>query len=219
MSEVRLFIADAAYLVREGIKSVISGYPHLKVVGEAAYADKLHREIEKVQPHIVIIDYHAPGIFSIDDIYQLKANFPKLEILVISSQVLKQQVLRVLSFGAKGFLLKACDQTEIIGAIHAVAKGDKFFCGKVLDIILERTMNPAEALTNEQNCDPTRLSQRETEIVKLMAEGLPAQDIADQLCLSVHTIYTHRKNIMQKLGVNSAAEVILYAINTALVKP
>ncbi|MEL6675766.1 MAG: response regulator transcription factor [Bacteroidota bacterium] len=219
MSEVRLFIADAAYLVREGIKSVISDYGHLKVVGEAAFSEKLHQEVERTDPNIVIIDYHAPGIFSIEDIFELKARFPRIEILVISSQLVKAQVLRVLSFGAKGYLLKACDETEIIGAIHAVAKGDKFFCGKVLDIILERSINPTEALIEEENCDPTRLSQRETEIVKLMAEGLPAQEIANSLSLSVHTIYTHRKNIMQKLGVNSAAEVILYAINTSLVKP
>ena len=213
---INIMLADAAFLVREGIKSVISGKPYLQVQGEAADSYELKRFLTHKSPDIIIIDYNAPGAFSLDDIRYIVEKAISSRILVISSDLKKDEVLKALEYGAKGFLLKACDQTEILGAIHAVAKNEKFFCSKVVDFIMERH-NPKEQSLREA-CEPTLLTQREIEIVKLMAKGKPAQEIADTLSLSVHTIYTHRKNIKQKLGLTTAAEVILYAVNTSLLK-
>ena len=213
---INILLADAAFLVREGIKSVISGKPYLQIQGEAADSYELRKLLTHRIPDIIIIDYNAPGAFSLDDIRYVVDTAITAKILVISSDLKKEEVLKALEYGTKGFLLKACDQTEILGAIHAVAKNEKFFCSKVVDFIMERH-SPQERGPREA-CEPTCLTQREIEIVKLMAEGKPAQEIADKLSLSVHTIYTHRKNIKQKLGLTTAAEVILYAINTSLLK-
>lgn len=213
MNEIRIFIADAAYLVREGLKAVISTYPYMNVVGEAGHTRLLRQRLDDTRPDIVIMDYNAPDAFSIDDVKYIHDHYPSIKLLIISSNLQRPQVLEVLEHGVKGFLLKECDQSEIIGAIHASHKNDKFFCGKVLDIILERARpQPIDAA-----CAPTRLTDRENEVVSLMAEGISTQGMADKLSLSVHTIYTHRKNIMKKLGVTTAAEVILYAINTSTV--
>lgn len=216
MRDLSIVLADAAFLVREGIKAVTAAYAHLQVVGEARHSHELKTQLEQHQPDVVIIDYHAPGAFTVEDIRLIRSLSPDSGILVISSDLKRQDVFQVLEDGVQGFLLKECDHTEILGAIHAIAKNEKFFCGKVIDIILERRQQTVPA-NQSTNCEPTRLTERETEIVRLMAEGTGAQEIADQLSLSVHTIYTHRKNIMRKLGVTNAAEVILYAINASLV--
>lgn len=216
MDSINIFIADAAFLVREGIKAVIKDRNYMKVVGEAVHSDELKSKLSDLNSDLVIIDYQAGESFDVEDIHYITQQRPNTNVLVISTDYEKDRVLKAINYGAKGFLLKECDQTEILGAIHAVSKNDKFFCGKVLDIILERN-SPSFSKSIDDNCDPTLLTQREVEIVKLMAEGFPAQEIADKLCLSIHTIYTHRKNIMRKLGVTTAAEVILYAINTSLI--
>ncbi|RMG59808.1 MAG: DNA-binding response regulator [Bacteroidetes bacterium] len=215
MINIRILIADAAFLVREGLKAVIAGYPYMQVVGEASYSDELRQRLEQCQPHVVIMDHNAPGAFSVEDVRYVHELAPAARILMISSGLSRESVFQVLEAGAKGFLLKECDETEILGAIRALRKNEKFFCGKVLDLILERD-DPAGP---RNNCEPTRLTERETEIVRLMAEGMSTQEMADRLSLSVHTIYTHRKNVMRKLGLTTAAEVILYAINSALVQP
>ncbi len=215
MAPVDILIADAAFLVRMGIKAVLDGYPHLRVIEEAVRGPELRERLDTARPNVLIMDYNAPDAFSVDDVKYVAEHAPECNILIISSDLKREEVLQVLEFGVKGFLLKECDQGEIIAAITAVAKREKFFCGKVLDIILERrTQSPP---CSGEACIPTRLTERETEIVKLMAEGHSTQDIAEILSLSVHTIYTHRKNIMRKLGVTTAAEVILYAFNTSLV--
>ena len=213
----KILIADSAYLVREGLKSVLSGQPAIQIAGEAAHRKELFRQLPLSRPDLVILDYHTPNqAFSIEDVREIKEISPETEVLIISSWLDKEKVMQVLRFGAKGFLLKECDETEIMGAIHAIGKDEKFFCGKVLDIILER--QEAKQDQDGDACEPTNLTQRETEIVRLMAEGASTNTIADALSLSVHTVYTHRKNIMRKLGVKTASEVILYAINTALIR-
>lgn len=217
MTAIKIFLADAAYLVRQGLKSVIADYPYMQVTGEAARSDQMRRQLPESTPDILILDYAAPNAFSLDDVRYATEQMPLSHILVISSGLVKDEVLKALEYGVKGFLLKECDQVEIIGAIHALAKKEKFFCGKVLDMVLERQNTPDPP--SDEACKPAALTHRETEIVKLMAEGSSSQEIAEKLSLSVHTIYTHRKNVMRKLGATHAGEVILYAINTALVKP
>lgn len=211
MQPINIYLADEAFLVREGLKAVIAAYPYMNVVGEAANRRALHADLPKLSADVVIIDYNAPGCFSIEDLAFISEKVPTSRILVITSNLKREEVLQVLELKTRGFLLKQCDQTEIIGAIHAASKDDKFFCGKVLDIILER-----DTQNEDEVCAPTRLTKRETEIVKLMAQGTSTQAIADQLSLSVHTVYTHRKNIKQKLGASSAAEVVYYAVSTSL---
>jgi len=216
MEQTNILIADAAFLVRMGIKSVLTAFPHLEVIHEATNGVALKESLNSHRPQVIIMDYNAPGAFSLEDVAYVTEHAPDSNILVISSDLKRHEVLQVLEYGVKGFLLKECDQTEIVGAINAVARREKFFCGKVLDIILERRSQSAPG--SGEACLPTRLTIRETEIVKMMAEGRNTQEISEKLSLSVHTVYTHRRNIMRKLGVTTAAEVILYAFNTSLVQ-
>ena len=112
-----------------------------------------------------------------------------------------------------GLLLTHCSGKEIVDGIEKAIQQEKFFCAKVIDYLLERSRLP-----EEEDCSPIPLSPREIEIVQLTSQGLIAKEVADQLNLSLHTIYTHRKNIMRKLGINSVSEMILFAVRNGLVE-
>lgn len=207
MAIIRIFLADVSYLVRVGLKSIAAGLPHFRIAGEAANREEALALLPSAMPDIIVFDYHAPGSFSVEDIRDFLKASPRARVLIISSYLRKDHVLAALELGAQGFIMKECDHEEILGAIHALSRNEKFFCGRVVDIVLEREAG--------QDCEAARLSERESEIVSLMGRGMKAQEIAEALSISIHTVYTHRKNIMRKLNVGSAAEVILYAVSTA----
>jgi DNA-binding NarL/FixJ family response regulator len=151
--------------------------------------------------------------FSANATRRVREAFPNLKVLIISNVSHPKEVLSVLETGVEGYLTRQCDEDEIKHAIFAIHKGEKFYCNKVLDIIL----NKAIGKESEDNCEPTVLSERESEIAVLIAKGFKNKEIADKLCLSHHTVHTHRRNILKKLGVNSASEVTLYALNAGLI--
>lgn len=212
MSTINLILADAHLLVREGLKALLAERADLKVVGEAAGSNDLHRLLEEKKPDVVVMDYDLRGYFDVGDVQKVKEISPESEVLIITSNLNRESLHRVMGFGANSFLLKECDREEILSAVYATANREKFFCHKVLDILLEKDSD------GKANCYPTKLSNRELEVVKLVAEGHTTSKIADQLCLSVHTVNTHRKNIMRKLEVKTAAELVIYAVNTGIIQ-
>ncbi len=221
-STINLLIADTQLLMREGLKTLLSGKPYVKVVGEATYTDEMLNKYASCRPDVVTLDYGQAPYPESESITRLREHYPEAKVLVITSSLGRDDVMHALGKGVIGFLTKSCDEDEVMSAIKAVAKGDKFYCSKVLDIIMDRNTpepKPTPSFEGITPCDPVQLTKREIDIVRLMAQGSNAQDIAETLCLSVHTVYTHRKNIMRKLDVTSAAEVVLYAINSGLVSP
>lgn len=214
MSLVKAVIADAQYLARAGFKQLFSEVEQVEIVGEAATAAQLDTVIDLQKPDLVIYDYHDTEHFSIDTLHKIRKKKPNLQFLVVTSDKSKANIFRILESGVNSILTKHCSREEIINAVHATARKEKFFCNTVLDIILEKQLGQDD---KEANCAPTSLTNREVEIVTLVAQGISTRDMADQLCLSTHTIYTHRKNIMKKLGINSVSELVLYAVNSGIV--
>ncbi len=214
MSPVKAVIADAQFLARAGFKQLFSEVEQVEIVGEAATAAQLDTVIDLQNPDLVIYDYFNTNHFSIDDLRRIKKQKPNLQFLVVTSDSSKANIFRILESGVNSILTKHCSRDEIVNAVHATARKEKFFCNTVLDIILEKQLGRDE---KEINCAPTSLTNREVEIVTLVAQGISTRAMADQLCLSTHTIYTHRKNIMKKLGINSVSELVLYAVNSGMV--
>ena len=138
---------------------------------------------------------------------------PKTNVLILSSDNNKASILEVLQLGVKGYVTKECSLEEVGMAVQATAKGEKFFCHKVLDIIMEKHFSVAP------DSEPTVLTTRETEILKLIAHGHSTQAIADTLFLSPHTVQTHRKSIIKKLNIKSPTEFVIYAMDLGLLKP
>jgi DNA-binding NarL/FixJ family response regulator len=212
MPNIKIIIADTQYLVRIGLVNLLSANKDFTILSEAINSEELLEMVKLHKPEVVIFDYNNPKSFLIEDISNIKEISPKTNFLVISADDNKANIYKVIEAGAISFLTKECDKEEIIGAIYATAKNEKFLCHKVIDIIIEKHMH-----TDEDNCKAFNLSLRETEIIKLTAKGWTAKTIAGHLFLSTHTIYTHKKNIMKKLKINSSSEMIVYAIQNGLV--
>ena len=192
-----------------------------EVLAEAENETELLAQLQKIQPSVIILDHDQPDAFSKSSIQRIKEQAPQARVLIISNDEDKESIYQVLQLGVNSFLTKTCGEEEIMDAVKATAKGEKFFCTRVLDYLLEKSFpsEAARAIAKEEvSCQPTPLSPREIEIVQLIASGLIAKEIASKLNLSTHTVYTHRKNIMKKLKLNSASELVLYAVNMGLVK-
>lgn len=211
---IMVVIADTQYLVRVGLRHLFESNDRIRVADEVLNSGELLKSVEQHRPDVVIFDHDLSATFDVSDIGKVRKISKETNFLIISGNTDRDSVFKVLQAGGLSFLTKECDEEEIIGAVIATSKGEKFLCNKVIDVILEKEL-PAD----EETCAPSNLTVRELEIVQLTARGFTARKVAEQLYLSPHTVYTHRKNIMKKLGINSASELIVYAINNGIVEP
>lgn len=209
MDKFSVIVADSEYLVRVGLKHILQSQPSFKVLSEAANEGQLFEVLQGSAPDILVLDYNQPGFFSTSTIDRVRSEFPKVKLLVVSSDEDKKHIYQVLESGVNSYMSKQCDEKEIIDAFHATSKNEKYYCTNVLNHLLEKSF-PTE-------CTPTPLTPREIEIVRLVASGLIAKEIASELNLSTHTVYTHRKNIMKKLKIGSTSELVLYAVNERII--
>jgi two-component system response regulator NreC len=212
MELVKIIHAETNPLIREGIKVLLANEELDFDIKGVDSKDELNNLLESTSSNFLIFGYGLTSEFNKQLLKEVKLNFPHIKILIIASDLSKSQILQLLDFEIDGYLTNKCDLTEIKNAIRAIIKNDKFFCNTVINILLEK-QKP------EENCYPSKLSDREIEITKLIASGLTSKQMAAKLFLSTHTINTHRKNIMKKIGVKGASEVTLYAINEGLVEP
>ncbi len=211
MKEIRVGIADAHFVVREGLKYVFSNDKNLKVVGECSDGKDIPKLL-KEDLDVLVFDYDHADYISFEDLQKVFRVAPDTHVLVISAHTDSATINRIIRQPVKGLLSKECSEAEILDAVRATAKGDKFYCNRILNVVTESKKDGAG-----EDCSPTVLSQREVEVVEYIARGLTAAEVADKMCLSVHTINTHRKNIFKKLGVNSTTELVRYALKTALI--
>ena len=211
MKKTSILIADNQYLIRVGLKHLLSAQKEIELVGECRNEKELLDKLPKLQPNIVITDYAQTGKFDENTILKIKEISPATKILIISADKDRKSIYQVLENGITGFLTKECVDKEILDAIAATAKNERFYCNRVMNHIMEKSFG------KEETKGKTPLSQREIEVVKLIAEGKIAKEIAAELSLSTHTIYTHRKNIMKKLKLSTAPELVLYAVENKII--
>ena len=212
MKPIDAVIADNQPLTVAGLELFLSEKQSVKVVGKVKKGEELVELVEKFQPSLLIVEYNSPGYVALDDIRNAMASSSRTNVLILSSDDNKASILEVLQLGVKGYITKECSLEEVGMAVQATAKGEKFFCHKVLDIIMEKHFNVAPEI------EPTVLTTRETEILKLIAHGHSTQVIADALFLSPHTVQTHRKSIIKKLNIKSPTEFVIYAMDLGLLK-
>jgi DNA-binding NarL/FixJ family response regulator len=215
---MHLVIADSNDLVRLGLRTILSSKSAFKIVGEARDNDELIEQIASFEVSIVLIDYVSPG-FDISVIPKVLSNKKKIKFIAITPDQSAQTLVNALRSGVMSYVKKDCDLTEIINAVEETGRGNKFFCGQILETIRKASIDVNDIDFDSFSCEPVILSDRENEIITLIAEGLTNIQIAEQLFLSNHTINTHRKNIMSKLGVKNTAGIVMYAVKTNLVSP
>jgi DNA-binding NarL/FixJ family response regulator len=165
-----------------------------------------------------LIDYTSPG-FTIDIIPKVISKFPNVKFVAITPEQSAQTLVDALRSGVKSYVKKDCDISEIINSVKETANGNKFFCGQLLETIQRAHINVEDIDFESFSCEPVLLSERENQIIVFIAEGKTNAQIAETLFLSNHTINTHRKNIMAKLGVKNTAGIVMYAVKTELISP
>ena len=215
---MKVIIADSNELIRVGIRTILNTDKTLEIVSEARNSEELLSEIQNFGADIILIDYTSPG-FTIDIIPSVLHKFPSIKFVAITPEQSAQTLVDALRCGVQSYVKKDCDISEIINAIKETKQGNKFFCGQVLETIQRASINVEDIDFASFSCEPILLSERENEIIVYIAEGQTNAQIAENLFLSNHTVNTHRKNIMAKLGVKNTAGIVMYAVKTQLVSP
>ena len=209
-NQLKIFIADDHLLIREGLKKLLLYETDLNIVGEADNPDDTISFITQNDVDILILDINLPGKSGLDTLKQLKMFKPDLHVLILSMYPEEQYAERSLKAGAAGYLTKESATDELINAIRKVAKGGKYISNKLAEKLIFRK-NYANELPYES------LSDREFQVLKLMAKGKQQVEIANELNLSTSTINTYRSRILEKLGLKTNAELIHYALDNKLV--
>jgi len=207
---IKILHATANVLMANGLNAILNKGGGIDKIQNAQDEESLFSFLHKDQFDLIVIDPLSSERFTIGTTLKLKEKYPEKKVLIISDIHSSQNVLQILEKGVQGYLTRQCDEAEITHAIFAVAKGEKFYCNKVIDIALNKEFD-------EDNCDPTVLTERENEVTTLIASGLTNKEIGEQLHLSHHTVHTHRKNILKKLGIKSVSELTVYAMSVGLI--
>lgn len=215
---VKVIIADSNELIREGLRAIILREKNIQILGECTDREHLLSSIARQQPDVVLIDFSSPG-FSVDVILDVKRVYPDINFVALTFLPTGQAIISAVKAGITSYVKKDCDIAEILDSIHETSKGNKFFCGSILEIIKNESIDINKAEYKSLACAPVAITERELEIITLIAEGFTNQEIADKLFLSTHTVNTHRKNIMSKLGVTNTAGIVMYAVKCNLVSP
>lgn len=215
---INVVIADDNFLVRAGLRSVLTQCDDYQTVAEVTNDAELNDALAVFSVDVVLMDYTAPG-FTLNNVNRWFKRAPQLRWLAITGNESGSVMVGALRGGFQSYIRKDCDFHEIIDSIKETYNGSRFFCGKVLDQIRRENINVEDLQILEADCNAVVISDRELEVIRYIAEGYTNGEIAERLYLSQHTINTHRKNIMQKLGVNNTAAIVMYAVKTKLVSP
>ncbi|HPX81203.1 MAG TPA: response regulator transcription factor [Syntrophales bacterium] len=211
MKKIRILIADDHPIVRAGFKLVISDTQDMTVADEAGNGQEVLNLIRKKDYDIVLLDISMPGRNGLEVLKDLKAEKPKLPVMILSIYPEEQYAVRALRAGASGYMTKASAPNELIAAIRKISQGGKYISASLAEKLTEYLDEDANKPLHE------KLSDREYQVMLLIASGKTVSDIADELCLSVKTISTYRSHIIDKMRLKNNAEITLYAVQNNLI--
>lgn len=214
--KIRVLIADDHAILREGVRALLALTPDIEVVGEAADGMEAIERTWELAPDVVLMDIGMPGLGGLEATLEIRKAVPHTKVLVLTQYDNKEYVHRFLKAGAVGYVLKKAAGAELAGAIRAVHQGGIFLHSSVAATVVESYLkgSPPEAEPDAYEA----LSDREKQVLKLVAEGRTSKEIADLLCLSVKTVMAHRANIVEKLDIHNKTELIKYALRTGLIQ-
>jgi DNA-binding NarL/FixJ family response regulator len=214
MTKLRILLADDHKLVRAGLRVLLERIPDVEVVAETADGQDAVRQIAELRPDVALVDVSMPGLNGIETAARVAREHPKTRVLIVSMHLDEEYVHRALSAGATGYLLKTSDLEELELAVRAVARGETWLSPDVSSRVArsvgkgEKAVSPYELLT-----------QRQREVLQLIAEGRSTKQIAQRLGISVKTVETHRSELMERLGIHGIAGLVRYAIRAGIVRP
>lgn len=214
---LRILIADDHDVMREGTRAVIERQPGWEVCGIAGTGREAVAQAVKLKPDIVVMDMSMPDLNGLDAAVQIKRRLPQTEILMFTAHETDELIRDVFETGVKSFIFKSEAHSYLVDAIQSLSQHKPFFTNKVSEILFADIVNRSTANSNGSH-PGQRLSAREREIVQLLAEGGSNKEVADKLGISVRTAETHRASVLRKLGLDSIASLVRYAIRNKIIE-
>ncbi len=215
MDQIRILLADDHTVVRDGLRVLLERQPGFEIAGEASDGIEAIRLAQETNPDIVLMDIAMPLLNGIEATRRIVAKCPHIAVVILSMHYDESYIIRSLKAGARGYLVKDSAKNDLINGIRAVHEGRSFLSPKVSRVLQDDHMRQLESKGVEDSYD--LLTDREREILQLVAEGRTNKEIANLLNISPYTIDTHRTHILQKLNLHSAPELILYAVRKGII--
>ena len=212
---ITVILADDHRIFRKGLKSLLSEKAYIEVLAEADDGDDALKKAAQYKPNLVIMDIGMPKMDGVEATRQIKERFPETEVVILSMHAKKAYIDQVLKAGAKGYVLKDSDEDNLIAAINTVHNGGYYLDSPIADQVLSGYFGGKTKRELQKQADP--LSEREKEVLRLLAEGHSNQEVADILCISRKTVENHRANIVRKTGVQGQVGLTKYAARIGLI--
>lgn len=216
-SVISIFLVDDHQVVRDGLISMLAGFPDIRIAGQASSGEGLMSGIREIKADVLILDIELPDISGVELCQKVLDIRPDIRILILSMYTGEEFIFKAIAEGAKGYLPKNTTKDELAEAIRAVASGKEFFSPVITQIMMKSFINKAKSTRNEEKAHE-ELSKREIEVLRMLAEGIPNVDIAERLYISIRTVESHKSHIMQKLDLHTTAELVKYAIRNKLIE-
>ena len=214
-NELSIVLAEDHTILREGLRALLSTDPKIQIIGEAQDGREALRCVEKLGPDLLLIDLSMPRMSGMDAIREIKKRYPETRIIALTVHKTEEYLLTTLQAGADGYVLKDATHYELVMAIRNVMMGKPYLSPGVSEKVIEGYLERKENAQSVSSWET--LSQREREVLKLIAEGYKNKEIADDLCISIKTVEKHRANLMKKLDLHNAASLTVYAVQKGLV--
>ena len=218
MSNIKVFIVDDHHIVCEGIQSLLEDVDDIEVIGCASDITQLIEKIKGQYIHVALINIYNPTDEEIEKIRCLKREYPNMNLLVLSMSRAKGFILKTLKAGAKGYLTKDTDRSEIVEAIYSIRAGYDYYAKQITNIILKNYLRETDAEHQLQDQKDKSLSTREIEVLKLFGQSLTNKEIADKLFISVRTVESHKTNVMKKLNLRTTVDLVKFAIKNDIIE-
>ena len=215
VENLRIVLAEDHTILREGLRALLSANPDFEIIGEAQDGREAVRCVEKLEPDLLLMDLSMPRMSGMDAIREIKKRYPEIKIIALTVHKTEEYLLNTLQAGADGYVLKDATHDELVLAIQNVMGGKSYLSPGVSEKVIEGYLEGRES--NRSMSPWERLSQREREVLKLIAEGYKNKEIAEDLCISLKTVEKHRANLMKKLDLHNAAALTVYAVQKGLV--
>lgn len=215
---IGVLIADDHAVLRAGLRMLLNAQPDMQVVGEAEDGEDAIRQVLNLRPDVALIDVSMPRLDGLEAIRRLQVGAPAVRVLVLTMYDDEGFLRRALEHGASGYILKKAADTELMAAIRAVARGELYVYPSLTRLLVSRYLGRPEE-EEEAAPSPAGLSERELEVLKLLAAGYTSHQVGAQLALSAKTVDTYKARLMEKLGLQSRADLIRYALRHGLLTP
>ena len=215
MSKIKILLVEDHTIVRQGLRSLLEQNSGMEVIGEAENGKEAVHKAENLKPDIVLMDVSMPLLNGIEATRQIKKHWPEIKVLILTMHTTEEYIFQILRAGASGYIVKKAAHQELITAIHAVNRGDKFLSPSISKKVIEEYILKAGETIEQDSFE--RLTAREREVLQLISEGESNREIAERLFLSVKTVETHKANVMEKLELRTNADLIKYALRKGII--